>query len=61
MGVRTVKLKYDGEKSFLILFPVNQLVEHGTEIETTNKQFIKDLKELGFKEVKAKKDKEGDK
>lgn len=55
-----MRLKYNGERKFLILYPVNQLVEHGTEIETTNKQFIKDLKELGFKEVKDKKDKEGD-
>lgn len=55
-----MKLKYDGEKKFLILFPVNELVQKGKVIETTDKNFIKDLKELGFKEVKETK-KEGDK
>lgn len=55
-----MKLKYDGEKKFLILHPVNELVEKGKEIETTDKRLIKDLKELGFKEVKENK-KEGDK
>jgi hypothetical protein len=55
-----MKLKYEGKKKFLILHPVNELVENGKEIETTDRQFIKDLKELGFKEVKENK-KEGDK
>jgi endonuclease I len=55
-----MKLKYEGAKRFLILYPENHLVEKGYEIETTDKQFIKDLKELGFKEVKAK-NKEGEK
>jgi hypothetical protein len=55
-----MKLKYEGEKQLLILFPENHLVSKGYEIETTDKKFIHDLKEIGFKEVKAKK-KEGDK
>lgn len=55
-----MKLRYEGERRFLILHPVNELVENGKEIETTDKQFIKDLKELGFKEVKKNK-KDGDK
>jgi hypothetical protein len=51
-----MKLKYEGERKFLILFPENHLVENGYEIETDNKQFIKDLKEMDFKEVKTKKE-----
>jgi hypothetical protein len=55
-----MKLKYGGKKKFLIIHPENHLVEEGYEIETTDRGFIKDLKELGFKEVKATKKKEGD-
>ena len=51
-----MKLKYEGERPFLILLPVEKRVEKGTEIETTDKRFIKDLKELGFVEVKPKKE-----
>jgi hypothetical protein len=56
-----MKLRYEGTKRFLILYPENHLVEEGYEIETTDKEFIEDLKELDFKEVKAKKTKESDK
>lgn len=55
-----MKLKYEGEKKKRILFPVDKTIEKGTEIETTDKKFINDLKALGFKEVKENK-KEGDK
>jgi hypothetical protein len=53
-------MKYEGTRKFLILFPENHLVEDGYELETDDKQFIKDLKELGFKVVKANTKKEGD-
>jgi hypothetical protein len=56
-----MKLVYKGEKDFLILHPENHYVTKGYEIETDDEQFIKDLKELGFQEVKQGKKKEGDK
>lgn len=46
------KFVYEGERKFLILYPVDQLVEKGTEIETADKVLIKELLELGFKEIK---------
>lgn len=36
------------------------MVQKGTEYETADKDIQKRLKELGFKEVKAKKKEEGD-
>ena len=56
-----MKLVYEGDKKFMILFPIAKRVENGTEIETTDKDTQKRLKELGFTEVKANKNKEGDK
>ncbi|AYP68722.1 hypothetical protein BpsS36_00016 [Bacillus phage vB_BpsS-36] len=54
-----MKLVYKGDRKYRLLHPIDKVVEKDTEIETTDKQFIKDLKELGFQEVKTKK--EGDK
>lgn len=50
-----MKLVYEGSRRFLLLHPYNQIIENGTEIETTDKELIKQLKELGLKEVKKKK------
>jgi hypothetical protein len=55
-----MKLRYEGEKRFRVLFPIDKTVEKGTEIETDSKDKQKRLKELGFKEVKPNKKKEGD-
>jgi len=55
-----MKLVYDGQKRFRILFPVDLMVEKGTEYEAKDKDTQRRLKELGFKEVKSKNEKEGD-
>lgn len=49
-------LRYEKEKMLRILYPKDIIVEKGTELETDDTNFIKDLKELGFKEVKTKKE-----
>jgi transcription antitermination factor NusA-like protein len=45
------KLVYKGDRKFLILHPVNELVEKNTEITVNNKEIAKQLQELGFEEV----------
>lgn len=45
------KMRYDGERRFLILYPMDKLVEKGTEIVVNNKEDSDMLEELGFKEV----------
>ena len=49
-----MKYEYKGHKKFLILYPVNQLVENGTVIETTDKSFAQELIDMGFEKVKDK-------
>jgi hypothetical protein len=56
-----MKLRYYKDKKFMLLLPITLRVERGTEYETDDKELIKELKELGFKEVKAPKEqKEGE-
>lgn len=45
------KLVYNGERKFLILYPINELVEKGKAIVVNDKKTAEDLKELGFEEV----------
>lgn len=54
-------LQYNKDKSFRLLFPFDLVVKKGTQVETDNKDEQKRLKELGFKEVKENKQKEGEK
>lgn len=56
-----MKLRYENSQRLKILFPINKTVENGTEIETTDVNLAKQLKKLGFKEVRAHNKKEGDK
>lgn len=44
-------MRYDGDRRFLILFPMDKLVEKGTEITVNNKKDSDMLEELGFEEV----------
>jgi hypothetical protein len=55
-----VKLRYDKENEFRIIFPVDLQVSRGTTFETTDKDTQKRLKDLGFHEVKQNKKKEDD-
>lgn len=57
------KMKIKSDRTFLILFPENILVEKGKETVVTvnNKEHADQLIELGFSEVQEKKNKEGDK
>jgi hypothetical protein len=55
-----MKYIYNGHRKFLILHPVDKMVEKGTVIETTDKQFSKDLLEMGFEKVKQDKNEEGE-
>jgi hypothetical protein len=55
-----LKLRYNKEKRFRLLFPIDLLVEKGTEFETENKDEIKRLKDVGFIPVRESKKKEDD-
>jgi hypothetical protein len=55
-----LKLRYDKENEFRILFPIDLHVKRGTIHETTDKDTQKRLKDLGFHEVKQNKKKEDD-
>jgi ribosomal protein S18 acetylase RimI-like enzyme len=55
-----MKLVYTGKRK-LIMFPDRNLfITKNMEVETQDKKEIKNYKELGFKEVKENKKKEGD-
>lgn len=45
------KLKYNGKRKFLIMYPVDLLVSDGTEYTAKTKEEAEMLKELGFEEV----------
>lgn len=45
------KLIYKGDRKFLILHPMNELVEKDKEIVVNNKDIAEQLLELGFEEV----------
>lgn len=50
------KMVYNGDRKFLILYPINELVVKGKEIIVNDKKTAEDLKELGFEEVAEGKD-----
>lgn len=57
------KLVYKGDRKFLILHPVNELVEKDKEVVVNSKDIAEQLIELGFEEVlekKTNKKKEGE-
>jgi len=53
-----MRLVYKQKRPLLILRPIELNVKEGTEVETKDKNFIKDLKALGFEVVEVAKDKE---
>jgi len=55
-----MKLRYDKNKEFRILYPVDLHVKRGTIYETTDQDVQKRLIELGFYKVEQNKDKNKD-
>lgn len=45
------QLVYKGKRRFLVMHPIDLLVEHGKEVTVNNKEEADLLKELGFEEV----------
>lgn len=61
------KYVYRGKRKFLIMFPIDQLVQDGTEVVAKNKKEAELFEELGFEKVAEgadeiqKEEKEGEK
>lgn len=56
-----MKLKYEGDEKLKLIYPFKMDIYKGVEFETDDKDTIKRLKEIGFKQAKEKTEEEGDK